>query len=166
MLCNLLVAVVLNQTRPSSRPSRNPNALPQDVTMELLQRARDAGNCPPSLMQESNLLKEDAFESLLLGTLTETGTFSEHESSGSQIWHPSILGLVLKPDAPSSSQFSELVQVSWCGGKKAEKKAARDKILRRRSWRKILYDPLGALRVVAHIIKSDCVGSYSTMNHT
>ena len=42
------------------------------VTMNLLQRARDSGNCPPSLLSEDRIVNDDGFETKVLNLLDPT----------------------------------------------------------------------------------------------
>jgi hypothetical protein len=58
--------------------SNNKTTMTEDITtvsiMSLLQRARDSGTCPPSLLSEEGVVKEDGFDDAAIQLMDSAGT--------------------------------------------------------------------------------------------
>jgi hypothetical protein len=92
--------------------------------MSVLQRARDSGNCPPSLLSEERVVDEDGFDEAVLKVLDASGKkdfqrfrvarhFRVSAPTNSFCSTPffAMLAFVLAPDLQTADDFATLLQV-------------------------------------------------------
>jgi hypothetical protein len=91
--------------------------------MSVLQRARDSGKCPPSLLSEERVVDEDGFDEAVLKVLDASGK-KDFQRSGLRVVSGfsrtnsfcltflfAMLAFVLAPDLQTADDFATLLQV-------------------------------------------------------
>jgi hypothetical protein len=91
--------------------------------MSVLQRARDSGKCPPSLLSEERVVDEDGFDEAVLKVLDATGKkdfqrfrVACHFRVPAKLtffvrFFFAMLAFVLAPDLQTADDFATLLQV-------------------------------------------------------
>jgi hypothetical protein len=99
------------------------NAFEED-SMSVLQRARDSGKCPPSLLSEERVIDEDGFDDAVLKVLDATGKKDSQRCCACCASIPgfsltncfcqsffTMPAFVLAPDLQTADDFATLLQV-------------------------------------------------------